>query len=140
MHEARQLVHRLARVVEELHADLGLTGGRRGVLQSLAQGGPQTVPQLARARPVSRQHIQSHVNPLLEAGLVELRDNPHHRRSKLVSLTPEGERIVAEIERRERPLVDELSQVIGTARLEGTAQTLRELKDLFATLEVGGEE
>jgi hypothetical protein len=41
-----------------------MTAGKRGVLKGLDRLGPQTVPQMARARPVSRQHIQTLVNRL----------------------------------------------------------------------------
>jgi len=57
-----------------------LSAARRGVLRSLARLGPQTVPQMAGARPVSRQHIQTIVNALAADGLVETIDNPAHKR------------------------------------------------------------
>jgi DNA-binding MarR family transcriptional regulator len=65
-------------------------GGEWGVLRSLIEGGPQTVPDMARARPISRQHCQTIVNGLEAHGLVEFIANPRHQRSQLVRVTREG--------------------------------------------------
>ena len=53
--------------------------------------GPLTVPQIAQMRPTSRQRMQRLADELAAEGLVEFIDNPGHRRSKLLSLTPRGE-------------------------------------------------
>ena len=68
----------LRAVGDALHADLGVTTAMRGVMISLATLGPKTVPELARARPVSRQHIQTVVNALAAAGTRGNR-SPTHR-------------------------------------------------------------
>jgi DNA-binding MarR family transcriptional regulator len=130
--ETRLLFHRLKLTAEELHRQGEMTAGRRGVLQSLSRQGPQTVPQLARARPVSRQHIQQLVDPLAAEGLVELVDNPKHRRSKLVKLTAAGRRAVVAIERRERPVLEALAERLGVDELEQTAAVLAKLRQLLA--------
>src|SRR5436305_7931387 len=62
----------------------------RVALQVLQRCGPQTVPQIARARFSSRQNIQILVNRLQKEGLVELVENPDHKRSVLVRLTHRG--------------------------------------------------
>ncbi|MEQ1618710.1 MAG: MarR family transcriptional regulator [Terricaulis sp.] len=65
-------------------------GGEWGIMRSLILNGDQTVPGMARARPVSRQHCQGMVNRLCEQGLVEFVENPKHRRSHFVSITKKG--------------------------------------------------
>ncbi|MCC2113313.1 MAG: MarR family transcriptional regulator [Hyphomicrobiales bacterium] len=82
--------HRLRAVGDGLHAERGITTPMRGVMASLFDAGPQTVPQMAAARPVSRQHIQTLVDALAERGLVESRPNPAHKRSSLIELTEAG--------------------------------------------------
>ena len=72
-------------------------GGLFGLLHGLANGGPQTVPQMARARPVSRQRIQKLVDEMAADGLLTFADNPAHKRSKLVCLTPKGEAAYGEM-------------------------------------------
>src|SRR5215204_6134701 len=65
-------------------------GGAFGFMRSVALLGPLTVPQIAQMRPTSRQRIQRLADELADEGLVEFIDNPKHRRSKLVQLTPKG--------------------------------------------------
>lgn len=65
-------------------------GGEWGIMRTLILEGDQTVPEMARARPVSRQHCQGIINRLFEQGLVEFVENPKHRKSHLVSVTKKG--------------------------------------------------
>jgi DNA-binding MarR family transcriptional regulator len=130
-HETIVLSHRLSRLAEEVHANLDLSAGKRGVLMGLDRTGPQTVPQMARARPVSRQHIQSLVNPLREAGYVELIDNPAHKRSKLVRLTAAGEAMVASMRAREAELLGAFEVNIDVEELKTSAATMRHVRQAF---------
>ena len=75
------LFHRLQAVADEAYHQGELSAGRRGVLRGLDRHGPQTVPQMARARPVSRQYIQTLVDVLAKEGYVGLIANPAHKRS-----------------------------------------------------------
>lgn len=119
----RHLFHQLRAVAEAASpADEGFTASHRGVLESLASQGPQTVPALARARPVARQHIQVLVNDLSALGLVETRPNPAHKRSPLVDLTPAGRRRFDAIRRAE-------SQALESLRLSATATKMTELAE-----------
>ena len=95
-----------------------------GLFRSLELGGPQTVPQLARARPVSRQHIQTMVNQLAENGLVELIDNPAHRRSKLVRLTDAGRARFSELDAKIKALAAELAIEIDEDDLATAARVM----------------
>ncbi|HSG01317.1 MAG TPA: MarR family winged helix-turn-helix transcriptional regulator [Vicinamibacterales bacterium] len=130
--ETDRLFHRLSRAADALHASDGLTGGERSVLVELAEGEPRTVPEMARSRPVTRQHIQSLVNPLAGRGLVELIHNPRHRRSKLVRITEAGREVVARLRTREGRVVAALVPRLDAGALETTARTLRQLDALFA--------
>ena len=60
-------------------------------MRSLALLGSLTVPQIAEMRSTSRQRMQRLADELAAEGLVEFIDNPKHRRSKLVRLTPQGD-------------------------------------------------
>jgi DNA-binding MarR family transcriptional regulator len=131
INETRSLSHKLKRAAEELHGQGESSAGRRGVLLSLARLGPQTVPQLARARPVSRQHIQSHVNLLLEDGLVRAEPNPAHKRSPLIALTRAGTAAVREIEKVEGAVLRDVDLPVSAADLATAARVLRELASFF---------
>lgn len=126
------LFHRLRAAAEQVHGQGRLTGARRGVLRSLYLAGPQTVPQLARARPVSRQHIQTLVNPLVEEGLVRMEPNPAHRRSPLLVITERGRERLEEMLRRERDLLATLQLRASLRDLERANTVLEELADRFA--------
>jgi len=74
----------------EATAGFATAGGEWGMLRMLVKDGPQTVPDMARSRPVSRQHCQTTANALEAQGLVEFIDNPKHKTSKLVRATKKG--------------------------------------------------
>lgn len=127
----RSLFHELSVVAQEVHEGSPLAGGLRGVLLNLLEDGDQTVPALARRRPVSRQHIQTLVNELLRGGLVVRNSNPAHKRSKLVSLTPKGRlRITAMVE-RENKLLRALDLEAEADQLMAAAEVLEELRTAF---------
>src|SRR5512132_1591650 len=77
-----------------------VTAGASLVSAVAAVLGPLTVPQIARMRPTSRQRMQRLADELAAEGLVTFVDNPKHRRSKLVQLTPKGERRHRELDAR----------------------------------------
>lgn len=71
-------------------AGFAQAGGEWGIMRSLILDGDQTVPEMARARPVSRQHCQTIVNRLYEQGFVDFIENPRHRKSHLIAITKKG--------------------------------------------------
>jgi DNA-binding MarR family transcriptional regulator len=129
--ETRLLFHRMKLAAEQLHDAEEITAGMRGVLFSLDRSGPQTVPQMARARPVSRQHIQMLVNPLVERRCIVLIDNPAHRRSKLVRLTPRGRRLVDRMRKRESRIFGALGSDMSEKQLRSAATVVRSLRESF---------
>jgi len=124
--ETIALYHRLAWMAEQIYGDEGHGAARRGILRGLVRYGPQSVPQLARARSVKRQSLQPVVDAMVAEGVVELRDNPRHARSRLVAVTRKGEAIVAHLDR-----VDE--KVLGAV---GAGIPRRDLRAAAATLEL----
>ena len=103
-------------------------GGILGLLRSLAVEGPQTVPALARSRPVARQHIQRLANEAAAEGLIEFIGNPAHKRSKLLRLTGEGERFYAELMGRMASLAEALADDMEADEIESAAAVLRRLR------------
>jgi DNA-binding MarR family transcriptional regulator len=131
INETRSLFHRLKVVAKELHAEDNITAGKRGVLLDLRRLGPQTVPQLARIRPVSRQHIQSLVNQLYAAQFVEFIENPAHRGSPLVRLTAPGSDLTDRIMRREATPLNRAAGRVPRTDLERTLGALRAINAYF---------
>ncbi len=86
------------------------------------------MPQIARARYVSRQHIQSIVNDLLTRGLVETTPNPAHRRSHLIALTDAGHELIHEVIERERAIIEPLAATVDVAGIRNATTTLAALR------------
>jgi len=109
-------------------AGADLPAGSGGVLQILEKEGARTVPQIARNRFTSRQNIQIVVNRLAREGLIELTDNPSHKRSALVKLTPKGEHLLAEVGKRRQEFLDSLAIQFSPQDLQSGASLLRRLR------------
>jgi len=131
LYETVRLFHRLRVVMEELHHQGELSSGKSGILKSLDRHGPQTVPQMARARPVSRQYIQTLVNPLLKENLVELLENPAHKKSSLVALTERGEKLVRRMRKRERDALERLEVNLDADDLRSAREALEALREIY---------
>ncbi len=134
MDETRSLFHRLKYVAEQVHQQGEETAGMRGVLLNL-EDGPQTVAQMARSRPVSRQHIQKLVNALIQEGLVHTRPNPEHRRSYLVELTPAGKKVVKRMKQREKEVLKSVRMGIKPEELKTAAEVLGRVRMYFESPE-----
>ena len=126
--EVRLLWNVMTQSGERLHKQEPVTLGMRAVLEFLAVGGPATVPRIARSRHVTRQHIQSLVNALLGLDLVVIEPNPEHKRSVLVRLTPEGQKVIERIKRRELRYMGQLVLDAKKTDLKRAAETLRRVR------------
>lgn len=123
----RRVFNGLSGLSDAIHTDRGVTAGMRAVMEQLALSGPQTVPEMARARAVSRQHIQVLVNSLLERGIVENRPNPAHRRSLKIALTPAGDRLFDEMQADEVAWLDRLAGGLSSRQIEAAHRALAAL-------------
>jgi DNA-binding MarR family transcriptional regulator len=104
-------------------------GGAFGFLRSLALLGPLTVPQIAQMRPTSRQRMQRLADELAAEGFVEFIDNPKHRRSKLVQITPKGGRRYRELNARFLAIASTLGVGLGEGDVRRATETVRRLSD-----------
>jgi len=123
--EIPALFHRLRAIAEDVHGREVRSAGRRGILRSLDRLGPQTVPQLARARPVSRQHIQVLAKGLIEDGLITSEENPAHRKSPLLGLTPKGKRELQAMQQREIELLTNAPLALPAKEIDHVTEALR---------------
>jgi len=120
----RRLFRAMADTADQYLQDSGLTAADRAVLEFLYPDLALSVPEIARRYKVSRQHVQVTVNGLVEKGLLESEDNPHHKRSRLFRLGTLGQACFDEILANESTLVDDLFADIPDEWLEATHQTL----------------
>ena len=99
----------------------------RAVMEAIHESGELTVPQIAQAKSVTRQHIQVLVNALMKAGLAATHPNPKDKRSPLVTLTKKGKATFARMRQREQALVADLTRALATCDLDATLATLAAL-------------
>lgn len=119
--------HRLVSLLEQLHGDMAVPASSRAVLRLLVARDVLTVPEIARERAVSRQFVQKIVNGLIAQGYVATARNPKSRKSPLLTITEEGQRLLRTMYAREAQL---LSRAV-----EDTDTTVAALDACRATLE-----
>lgn len=112
--------------------DLGLSSARWQVLGAI-DAGPLPVAQIARDLGRRRQGVQPTVNRLRRQGLVELRENPNHRRAKLVALTPKGRSVLEEINERQEAWVNALAEQLSVGDLARMASLARDIEARLRT-------
>jgi DNA-binding MarR family transcriptional regulator len=140
------LLLEVAQVTFRLHAAgkrLGLVthwgAGAFGFLRRLVLHGPLSVPQIAEMRPTSRQRMQRLADELAAEGLVAFVDNPRHRRSKLVRLTPAGEARYREMRARLVALAASLGDGFSEAEMRRAQELVRQLGDELKPYATGSE-
>jgi DNA-binding MarR family transcriptional regulator len=121
--------HDMERVSASILAEHRLTPQERRLLMALRQGRRCTVPQLARRRQVSRQHVQATMNSLARRGWVAFLPNPAHRRSRLLELTGEAENRIREIMVREGEALKLLAAKLTPAEAKQAAAVLEKAAD-----------
>lgn len=115
----------------------GLSKRMRTVLEVLAHGGSQTVPDLARYLGMTRQSVQSMVNETHVAGLTERRDNPRHRRSNLIVLTEKGAALITEVLTQERMLMAEVADRLDIQDIDTAQSIAQHCHSAFSRLNKG---
>lgn len=135
-----ELIVQLPRLNAQLQADArrgqgpatrseGWSEGLWSLLRSLKLDGPRTVPQIARTRDVARQRVQSLADDAVAAGLAAFRDNPDHRRSRLLVLTPKGNAAFEAIDARLRAAAGDLAANMDVRDLDAALRVLFELSE-----------
>ncbi|HEX6102982.1 MAG TPA: MarR family transcriptional regulator, partial [Alphaproteobacteria bacterium] len=93
-----------------------------------------------RSKNVTRQHIQTLVDQLLEADLAVAVTNPDHKRSPLIELTPRGHSAFEDMQRREQALLTQLTAALPARDLMIAVETIRKLNEQLQQLRAGGKE
>ena len=131
--QTRRLFQVLATQGTALHSDIGVTASQRAVLEALDQQEPRTVPQIAKDKSVTRQHIQTLVNELQARKLVEVLENPSHQRSSLIQRTARGRKLFADMRTREARVLAAMARQIPADDLKITLQTLKRIEEQTVT-------
>jgi len=130
--ETTLLFHELRGLSQRVHQDDEATAARSGLMRSLILAGPQTVPEIARSRSVTRQSVQQIVNQLKVKGYVEARENIEHRRSHLIAATDEGQQWFEGLIRREAEYLVDQDLPLSVQEIWGLVVGLRKMRDFFS--------
>jgi len=125
--QVRFCFNHLKMLGEKLSSDLGINPSMRAVMEALNNADRLTVPDIAKNKGVSRQHIQNIMNSLLEGDFVSTLDNPAHKRSQLYELTLKGRHAFTVIREREKEPLQRLADKIDPEKLDMAKQTLADL-------------
>ena len=132
-YEVIWLIRRLFRALsqksnENLEA-FGISVSDRAVLEFLYPEKMLSVPEIAEQYKVSRQHVQTTVNSLLDAGFVVTKENPRHKRSPLIKLNGKGRKLFGAVIKKDEKVIEVLFSRISKSNVQITKQTLQSLLD-----------
>jgi DNA-binding MarR family transcriptional regulator len=113
-------------LAEELARPAGLTAAWWQVLGAVL-GGPLPVAGIAREMGLTRQSVQRIADILVTRGLAEYRDNPAHRRAKLLVPTGAGRAAIGRIGPGHADAAGRLAAALGEDALAGAVETLHGL-------------
>lgn len=85
----------LARRFDEVLRPLGLTNGQFSLLMSLNRPQPPAMGAVASLLAMDRTTLTAALKPLERRGLVVVTANPKDKRSRLMTLTPAGQTLLA---------------------------------------------
>jgi DNA-binding MarR family transcriptional regulator len=103
----------------------GLTRSRNLLLGVLVRAGqPLTIPQICHEMGQTRQGVGRMVSLLVKDGFLELQDNPLHKKSHLVKITPKGEAARKSANERHLELSKALPFPVAEADLETACQVM----------------
>ena len=122
---------RFLAAAEELARPAGLTAARWQVLGAVLRE-PRPVSGIARVMGLARQSVQRLADVLVEQGLAEYRENPQHRRAKLLAATDAGLAAVRSIHDPQCVWADGIADGLDPADL---AKTLATVEALLARLD-----
>jgi DNA-binding MarR family transcriptional regulator len=111
-----QLNAHFGRAGEAIAGTAGQTLARWLVLEAVATA-PATVAQVGRGLGLTRQSVQRIADLLARDGLTAYAENPAHERSKLVRLTPRGQRALRTIQAAQRVWSNRVGAEVGEADL-----------------------
>jgi DNA-binding MarR family transcriptional regulator len=85
----------LARRFDEALRPIGLTNGQFSLMMSLNRPEPPGIAAVATLLAMDRTTLTAALKPLERRGMIKVAKDPSDRRGRLLSLTPDGETLLA---------------------------------------------
>jgi DNA-binding MarR family transcriptional regulator len=120
-------------VAEHLARPAGVTAAWWQVLGAVLRD-PLPVAGIAREMGITRQSVQRIADLLVDRGLAEYRDNPAHRRAKLVAPTEQGRAAIAKIRPGHAAFARRLARTMGPDELANALAAMTKLSETLDAL------
>lgn len=117
----------LARRFDEALRPFGLTNGQFSLLMSLNRPEPPSMGPVAALLAMDRTTLTAALKPLQRRGLVEISPDPDDRRSRILSLTKAGRRLLARAMPTWQSTHEELEKLLPADAPESLRQNLKAL-------------
>jgi DNA-binding MarR family transcriptional regulator len=110
---------------DQIARQVGLTSATWQVLGAVEMADrPLAVPQIARRMGLTRQSVHATVRSLVQLGLLRMVANADHKRSALVTSTPQGQQTYRALQMRQAAWVNALASDLSEAELRSTKAVL----------------
>lgn len=113
---------------DRLAQPVGLTSARWQVL-GVVEHELIPVANVARLMGLARQTVQQTADGLERDGFISYRPNPHHRRAKLMEITPKGREALDYVVARQTEWASRISGAQSLEQLQATLHVLRQLRE-----------
>jgi DNA-binding MarR family transcriptional regulator len=113
---------------DRLTSPVGLSSARWQVL-GVVEHGPAPVAHVARTMGLTRQNVQQIADGLEQDGFIAYIANPHHRRAKLMAMTPKGDDALAYVRRRHAAWANQIGEGGSLEDLRTAVAVLRQIED-----------
>jgi MarR family transcriptional regulator, lower aerobic nicotinate degradation pathway regulator len=123
------LVNQVALEANRLLAEAGVSKQRVAVLSALSELGPSSQAELGRTVWMDRSDMHAVLRELEEEGLVDRAQDARDRRRNVVSLTPAGERALADLRKRVAAVQDTLLAPLSAAERRELLRLLHRVLD-----------
>jgi DNA-binding MarR family transcriptional regulator len=107
---------------------VGLSSARWQVL-GVVEHEPTPVAHVARIMGLTRQSVQQTADTLAKEGFITYTDNPHHRRAKLMNITPKGRKALDYVQQRQRDWASQIEEEQNLERLKTAVMLLQHVSE-----------
>jgi len=126
MQECFRINRRLVIAVEQLTTGTEITGAQWGVLGAFgAAADLLTVAGAARSLGLARQGVHRVADLLEKKGLIEYRQNPHHRRARLAQVTEAGQALLQQLQQRQSHWARHAAGELDIRQVEAATELVR---------------
>ena len=121
----QRAARKVARVFDDVLRPYNLTNGQFSLLMSLNRPKPPGMAPVASLLAMDRTTLTAALKPLVRRNLIKIKANPDDKRSRLLSLTPTGHRLLLRalpIWKETHAMIEKL--LLSADRLRSDLQTL----------------